>query len=38
MLMEELNLTRPEASALLKKFGSVRAAIDAYRNGNGQID
>ncbi len=38
MLMEELNLTRPEAAALLKKFGSVRAAIEAYNNGNGQID
>lgn len=35
MLIEELNLTRPEASALLKKFGSVRAAIEAYRNGEG---
>ena len=34
MLMEELNLARPEASALLKKFGSVRAAIEAYKNGN----
>lgn len=36
MLMEELNLTRPEAAALLKKFGSVRAAMEAYRNGNGK--
>ena len=34
MVMEELSLTRPEAAALLKKFGSVRAAIEAYRNGN----
>jgi N-acetylmuramic acid 6-phosphate etherase len=33
MLMDELNLTRPEASALLKKYGSVRTAIEAYRNG-----
>ncbi|GAB3202642.1 N-acetylmuramic acid 6-phosphate etherase [Pontibacter aydingkolensis] len=36
MLMEELKLTRPEAAALLKKFGSVRAAMEAYRNNNGQ--
>ncbi|WP_299826072.1 N-acetylmuramic acid 6-phosphate etherase [uncultured Pontibacter sp.] len=34
MVMEELNLTRPEAAALLKKFGSVRAAMEAYKNGN----
>ncbi|PKV62527.1 N-acetylmuramic acid 6-phosphate etherase [Pontibacter ramchanderi] len=34
MLMEELQLTKPEAAALLKKYGSVRAAIEAYRNGN----
>jgi len=34
MLMEELQLTKPEAGALLKKYGSVRAAIEAYRNGN----
>ena len=33
MLMDELKLTRPEAAALLKKFGSVRAAINAYTNG-----
>lgn len=32
MLMEELKLTRPEAAALLKKFGSVRAAINAYKS------
>lgn len=32
MLMEELNLAKAEAGALLKKFGSVRAAIDAYRS------
>lgn len=38
MVMEELNLTRPEAAALLKKYGSVRAAIEAYRNGNGKTD
>ncbi|WP_347159634.1 N-acetylmuramic acid 6-phosphate etherase [Pontibacter chitinilyticus] len=30
MLMDELQLTRPEAGALLKKYGSVRAAIEAY--------
>ncbi|WP_299991200.1 N-acetylmuramic acid 6-phosphate etherase [uncultured Pontibacter sp.] len=35
MLMEELQLAKPEAAALLKKYGSVRAAIEAYRNGNG---
>jgi N-acetylmuramic acid 6-phosphate etherase len=34
MLMEELQLTKAEAGALLKKYGSVRAAIEAYRNGN----
>ncbi len=34
MLMDELQLTKPEAGALLQKFGSVRAAIEAYRNGN----
>ncbi|WP_026236549.1 N-acetylmuramic acid 6-phosphate etherase [Pontibacter roseus] len=33
MLMEELQLTKPEAAALLQKYGSVRAAIEAYRNG-----
>lgn len=33
MIMDELDLTRPEAGALLKKFGSVRAAIEAFRNG-----
>ncbi|GHA67558.1 N-acetylmuramic acid 6-phosphate etherase [Pontibacter akesuensis] len=35
MVMEELGIGRAEAGALLKKFGSVRAAIEAYRNGNG---
>lgn len=35
MLMEELNLSKNEAAALLKKYGSVRAAIEAYRNGEG---
>jgi N-acetylmuramic acid 6-phosphate etherase len=34
MLMDELNLTRPEAAALLKKYGGVRTAIEAYRNGD----
>lgn len=35
MLMEELNVGRNEAAALLKKYGSVRAATEAYRNGEG---
>ncbi len=35
MLMEELQLAKPEAAALLQKYGSVRAAIEAYRNNNG---
>lgn len=35
MVMEELNIGRAEAGALLKKYGSVRAAVEAYRNGNG---
>lgn len=30
MLMEELQLKQTEAGALLKKYGSVRAAIEAY--------
>ncbi|WP_219855949.1 N-acetylmuramic acid 6-phosphate etherase [Pontibacter mangrovi] len=34
MVMEELNIERDEASDLLKKYGSVRAAVEAYRNGN----
>ncbi|MDX5423195.1 MAG: N-acetylmuramic acid 6-phosphate etherase [Hymenobacteraceae bacterium] len=38
MLMDELQLTRPEASALLKKYGSVRAAIEAYRNGDAFLE
>jgi len=38
MLMEELQLTRPEAAALLKKYGSVRAAIEAFRNGDAFLD
>jgi len=32
MLMEELNLKQAEAGALLKKFGSVRAAMEAFGN------
>jgi N-acetylmuramic acid 6-phosphate etherase len=36
MLMDELQLTKPEAGALLQKYGSVRAAIEAYRNGDHQ--
>ncbi|MCX2741375.1 N-acetylmuramic acid 6-phosphate etherase [Pontibacter anaerobius] len=35
MVMEELSIGRAEAGALLKKYGSVRAAVEAYRNGNG---
>ncbi len=34
MLMDELNITHAEAGALLKKFGSVRAAIEAFENGD----
>ncbi|GAB3823019.1 hypothetical protein GCM10028895_29030 [Pontibacter rugosus] len=34
MVMEELDLGRAEAGALLKKFGSVRAAIEAFQNGD----
>lgn len=34
MIMDELNLSYQEASILLEKFGSVRTAIDNYRNGN----
>ncbi|RAU81503.1 N-acetylmuramic acid 6-phosphate etherase [Pontibacter arcticus] len=30
MVMDELQLPQPEAAALLKKYGNVRAAIDAY--------
>ncbi|MBD1398566.1 N-acetylmuramic acid 6-phosphate etherase [Pontibacter sp. JH31] len=37
MVMEELQLAKPEAAALLKKYGSVRAAIEAYRNGDYQV-
>lgn len=33
MLMEELQITHEEASALLEKHGNVRAAIDAYKAG-----
>ncbi len=36
MVMEELGVGRAEAGALLQKYGSVRAAVEAYRNGNGQ--
>ncbi|MCC9136426.1 N-acetylmuramic acid 6-phosphate etherase [Pontibacter silvestris] len=32
MLMDELQLKQAEAGALLKKYGSVRAAIDAYNS------
>lgn len=35
MVMEELQLGKSEAAALLKKYGSVRLAIEAYRNGTG---
>jgi len=31
MLLDELQTTRPEAAALLQKYGSVRAAINAYK-------
>lgn len=34
MVMEELEIGREEAGALLQKYGSVRAAVDAFRNGN----
>lgn len=34
MVMEELEISHDEAGALLKKYGSVRAAVDAYRAGN----
>ncbi|MHC2991799.1 N-acetylmuramic acid-6-phosphate etherase [Pontibacter sp. HJ8] len=33
MVMEELQIGKSEAAALLKKYGSVRLAIEAYRNG-----
>ncbi len=35
MVMDELQLPRPEAAALLKKYGSVRAAVEAFRTENG---
>ncbi|MCC9168266.1 N-acetylmuramic acid 6-phosphate etherase [Pontibacter sp. XAAS-A31] len=34
MLMEELQLAKPEAAALLQKYGSVRAAIEAFRKSD----
>ncbi|PTX22821.1 N-acetylmuramic acid 6-phosphate etherase [Pontibacter mucosus] len=34
MVMEELGIEQEEAGALLKKYGSVRNAVDAYRNSN----
>lgn len=34
MVMAELQVGKTEAAALLKKYGSVRAAIKAYRNGD----
>ncbi|GAB3534392.1 N-acetylmuramic acid 6-phosphate etherase [Pontibacter brevis] len=34
MLMEELNLKNTEAGALLKKYGSVRAAMEAFRGSD----
>lgn len=34
MVMEELNLPYNEAGAMLKKFGSVRAAIEAFRGSS----
>ncbi|MAN59133.1 MAG: N-acetylmuramic acid 6-phosphate etherase [Flavobacteriaceae bacterium] len=33
MIMEELNVNQPEAAALLKLHGSVRNAVNYYRNG-----
>ena len=32
MLVDELQITKPEAAALLQKYGSVRAAIEAYQH------
>ncbi|AKD02496.1 N-acetylmuramic acid 6-phosphate etherase [Pontibacter korlensis] len=34
MVMEELKIDREQAGTLLLKYGSVRAAVDAYRNSN----
>ena len=34
MLMNELQITEVEAKAMLLKYQSVRAAINAYENGN----
>jgi N-acetylmuramic acid 6-phosphate etherase len=34
MLLDELQITRPEAAALLQKYGSVRAAITAYKEND----
>ena len=34
MLMQELNINYEEANILLDKFGSVRLAIESYKNGN----
>jgi N-acetylmuramic acid 6-phosphate etherase len=35
MLMDELNLSKNEAGALLKKYGSVRNATEAFHKGEG---
>jgi N-acetylmuramic acid 6-phosphate etherase len=32
MVMDETGLTEEEAAALLKKHGSVRAAVENYKN------
>jgi N-acetylmuramic acid 6-phosphate etherase len=34
MVMNELNISETEAKALLDEHQSVRASINAYRNGN----
>ena len=34
MIMDETQIDYSEAEVLLKRFGSVRKAIDAYKNGN----
>ena len=34
MIIEEIQIDYSAAEVLLKKFGSVRKAIEAYKNGN----
>ena len=34
MIMDEIQIDYSAAEVLLKKFGSVRKAIEAYKNGN----